>query len=189
MKPPKVSVIIPCFNEQDTITDCLQSLGQQSLRPLEIIVIDDGSTDQTVRKVNRFISNKTIKLYQQSHLGPGAARNLGASKSRGDILVFVDADMTFDHHFIAKLIAPINPSIIGTFTKAELVSNSANPWAASWSLLRGFKSGRMHPDNYPDHQPVFRAITKAAFQKAGGFTTNQGYDDDWSLSEDRKSVV
>lgn len=181
---PKISVIIPTFNEQTTIASCLQSLQQQTQLHLEIIVVDDGSTDQTISRAKQLISGNQIKIFRQPHQGPGTARNLGAHKSRGDILVFVDADMTFDPQFIAKLVQPIlNRKTIGTFTKDERVSNSDNPWANSWSLLRGFKSGHMHPENYPDHQPVFRAIMRQEFVKVGGFDINRGYDDDWSLSE------
>ena len=89
----KISVIIPTYNEESVILDCLRSLASQSLKDFEIIVVDDGSTDTTVEKL------EDVMVLHQNHLGAGAARNLGAKQAKGDILVFVDADMTFDRNF------------------------------------------------------------------------------------------
>ena len=186
-KNPLISIIIPVFNEQATIVDCLASLAQQTYTKIEIIIIDDGSTDKTVKEIQDFAKqNQSLRLIllSQDHQGPGTARNLGAKKSGGEILVFVDADMTFDGKFIDKLTSPIRKDkTIGTFTKDEHVANNDNKWAKSWSLLRGWPEGRMHPVDYPDEQAVFRAILKKEFNKVGGFDTSRGYDDDWSLSE------
>ncbi|QQG43452.1 MAG: glycosyltransferase family 2 protein [Candidatus Daviesbacteria bacterium] len=174
-----VSVIIPAFNEETAIGDCLRSLQQQTLADQEIIVVDDGSTDKTREIVRQF----PVKLLQQSHLGPGRARNLGAKVAKGEILVFVDADMTFDKKFLEKLTLPIiKNETIGTFSKEEQVSNKDNIWSKCWNLNKGLPFDRMHPRNYPDIQPVFRAILKKEFERAGGFQPI-GYIDDHTLAE------
>ncbi|KKP40662.1 hypothetical protein A2130_03745 [Candidatus Woesebacteria bacterium GWC2_33_12] len=173
----KISVIIPTFNEEDVILDCLKSLSKQSLQNFEIIVVDDGSTDKTLDKIKNF------KILQQKHLGAGAARNLGAKSATGEILVFVDSDMTFDQDFIRNLTLPIiQGKTRGTFSKDEYVANWNNVWSRCWNINEGWENKKRHPKNYPDHQPVFRAILKTEFDKVGGFTPG-GYDDDWSLSE------
>ena len=82
-----ISVIIPAFNEEKTIGGCLKSLKNQSYKQMEIIVVDDGSSDSTRNIVKGF---SDIKLLTQSHKGPGQARNLGASNAKGEILIFVD---------------------------------------------------------------------------------------------------
>src|SRR3990167_11506106 len=117
----KVSVIIPTFNEEKDIVECLESLKNQTLKALEIIVIDDGSTDNTLRVLSEFpISNFQFQIIKQNHKSPGQARNLGAKNAKGEILVFVDADMTFDKKFIQMLIKPIiSGKAIGTFSKDE----------------------------------------------------------------------
>lgn len=169
----KVSVIIPVYNEIAVIKSCLASLQKQTVK-CEIIVIDDGSTDG---------SNK-YATYKQNHKGPGAARNLGASKATGEILVFLDADMEFEQDFIEKLIDPIfKNKIIGTFSKEEYLLNKDNPLARYWNINLGRKPEKMHADNYPDSQYVFRAILKKEFAKVGGFDANVGYTDDWSLGK------
>lgn len=170
----KISVIIPIYNEKIDIKKCLNSLSKQTYKDIEIIVVDDGSMDGT--------PSKLITL-KQNHLGAGAARNLGVKNAKGDILVFVDADMTFESSFIENLVKPIlDNKAKGTFSKEEFVSNWENVWARCWNINEGWEDKKRHPKNYPDTQPVFRAILKTEFDRIGGFTPG-GYDDDWSLSK------
>ena len=172
-----ISIIIPTYNEEDVILDCLESLKRQSLKDFEIIVVDDGSTDSTVNKL------KEVTILHQNHLGAGAARNLGAKNAKGDILVFVDCDMTFDKNFLKMLVKPIiSGKSKGTFSKDEYVSNWNNIWSKCWNKNEGWMDKKRHPKNYPDRQKVFRAILKSEFNKVDGFTAG-GYNDDWSLSE------
>lgn len=181
----KVSVIIPVYNEAKEITSCLESLNAQSYKNIEVIVVDDGSTDKTLEVISNFKSEiSNLKLLDQNHKGPGSARNLGAANASGKILVFVDADMTFDKNFIEKLTSPINSGkAIGTFSKDEFVSNSNNVWSTCWNINRNLPKDRMLPKNYPNSAPVFRAILKKEFDRVGGFETTGQYIDDWSLSQ------
>lgn len=181
----KISVIVPVYNEEKLITACFESLKKQSYQNVEIIVVDDGSSDKTLEVLST-INNQlsTIKLLRQQHKGPGTARNLGASKASGEILVFVDADMTFDRDFIKDLIAPIvSGKTIGTFSKNEMVANPQNIWSICWSINRGVPKDRMLPKNYPEEANVFRAILKKEFLKVNGFEITGQYADDWSLSK------
>ena len=181
----KVSIIIPTYNEEKNIEACLESLFKQLYRDFEIIVVDDGSSDKTLEVLSKFqITKDKIQILKQNHLGAGAARNLGAKKAKGEILVFVDADMVFDSDFLNDLIKPIiGGETIGTFSKNEMLANKNNVWAVCWNLNRGLPKNRMHPADYPDSQKVFRAILKSEFDRAGGFNEKGGYTDDWSLSE------
>ncbi len=174
-----ISIIIPTYNEQETIGNCLSSLRGQSYEEVEIIVVDDGSVDNTksiVKKLN-------VKLLSQNHQGPGTARNLGAKYAKGEILVFVDADMTFEKNFIRDLVKPIDEKkTVGTFSKNELLANYENIWAKCWSINRNWKGKRLIAKNSPNTSPVFRAIKKHSFEKVKGFDTTGEYTDDWSLS-------
>jgi len=180
----RVSVIVPTYNEEGVIGKCLESLDKQSYPNFEVILVDDGGTDATLTIARELrIRNYDLRILKQSHKGPGAARNLGASKARGSILVFVDADMTFEPNFVEKLVEPIIlKKSKGTFSKEEYVSNWDNVWAKAWSLNEGWEAGRRHPENYPDKQKVFRAVLKTEFDRVGGFDPG-GYTDDWSLSK------
>ena len=184
-KSATLSVIIPVYNEEKVIGRCLESLGGQTCTPKEIIVVDDGSSDKTLEVLFKFeIRNLKFEIVRSSHLGAGAARNLGVSKATGDILVFVDADMTFSKTFLADLVKPIlEGKSKGTFSKLEYVANWNNRFSRFWNYAKGIYEPRAIPIDYPKTSPVFRAILKSEFDKADGFDENKGYNDDWSLSE------
>ena len=88
---PLISVVIPLYNKEKTIEQSLNSVLQQKGCEFEVVVIDDGSTDNSVEQVKK-INNPKIKLVSQPNGGPGAARNTGAKAANGDWLVFLDAD-------------------------------------------------------------------------------------------------
>lgn len=83
------SVIIPTYNRKDYLRACLESVAQQRLRPNEVIVVDDGSTDGTQQMLGTLTD---VTLIQQANAGPGAARNRGAAAANGDYLAFLDSD-------------------------------------------------------------------------------------------------
>lgn len=179
-----ISIIIPTYNEENVIVDCLNSLTKQSYKEFEVIVIDDGSTDKTVEYLKQLqIANYELKLIFGTHEGAGSARNLGVKSARGKVLVFVDADMTFEKNFLKMLAKPILAGKSkGTFSKDEYVSNWNKSLSRAYNLNEGWENKKRHQKKYPDTQKVFRAILKSEFDKVGGFTAG-GYNDDWSLSE------
>lgn len=90
---PLVSVIIPAYNCEQTIQATLESVRKQSYSNLEVIVIDDGSRDSTVRSVASIAEQDTrINVFSYSNAGPAVARNRGIEKSEGDFIAFLDAD-------------------------------------------------------------------------------------------------
>jgi len=177
-----ISVIIPTYNEVKHIANCLKSLLNQTLKPTEIIVVDDGSSDDTMPEIQRL--QKTlpkIKLFKQPHQGPGTARNLGSRQAGGGILVFVDADMEFDQGFLQQLTLPIFKNrAIGTWSGSEYVKNWHNPWARCWNYNQNRSDARMVGDSQ-GQKKVFRAILKSEFEKVKGFDII-GYTDDWTLA-------
>ncbi len=89
----KISVIIPCFNARDYINECLESLLNQSLKEIEIIAINDGSSDDTIKILNEFANtdNRFIIIDQKNN-GASAARNVGIEASSGEFIMFLDSD-------------------------------------------------------------------------------------------------
>src|SRR3972149_11646887 len=174
-----VSVVSPACNEEKVIENCLKSLLNQNYKLIEIILIDDGSSDKTLKIAKKY----KIKTLKQNHKGPGPARNLGASYAKGETLVFADSDMTFEKNFIGDLVKPISQrKTIGTFSKNEMNANASNRWSVCWQINHGWPIERLVPQDYPDQAPVFRAILKREFDKVGGFDASGEYTDDWSLS-------
>lgn len=88
---PQISVIIPAYNSEKTIRETIDSVLTQTFRDLEIIVINDGSSDRTVEVVQQ-ISDPRISLYSYANGGPATSRNRGIIKSQGAYLSFIDAD-------------------------------------------------------------------------------------------------
>jgi len=174
---PVASAILATYNSEKTIVAALSSLLTQTM-PIEIIVVDDGSTDDT-RKVIKNFPNVTV--LSQSHQGPAQARNLGAKHSKSSILLFVDADMTFDKNYVEKLIAPIlKGEVIGTYAVKEYVANWESPLARSWNIQEGWADKLRFPANPPKHGTDYRAILKSEFDRVNGFD-DIGYTDTWSL--------
>lgn len=106
-----VSVIIPLYNAEKTIGRCLQSVMNQSYENLEIILADDGSTDESVaicREYGR--TDSRIRILQQSNSGPGVARNLGIDGSNGAYIAFVDSDDYIEPDMIEKMLKAIQDS-------------------------------------------------------------------------------
>jgi glycosyltransferase involved in cell wall biosynthesis len=88
---PLISVIIPAYNAETTILETIQSVRQQTFSDLEIIVVDDASTDGTLSKV-RAIRDDRLKILTRPHQGLSASRNRGIEHATGEFLSFLDAD-------------------------------------------------------------------------------------------------
>ncbi len=101
---PKVSVIVPAYNTEKFVNKCLLSLVNQTLKDLEIIVINDGSTDNTENIVSSIAQNdRRVKIVNQMNLRQGAARNNGIKVACGEYIGFVDSDDWVDLDFFEKL--------------------------------------------------------------------------------------
>lgn len=90
---PKLSVIIPVYNRADILTDCIRSLQTQTVSDFEILLIDDGSTDDTLSLCHKLTrEDDRIHVLQQKHSGISAARNRGLDAATGEYIFFVDSD-------------------------------------------------------------------------------------------------
>ncbi|MFA5021950.1 MAG: glycosyltransferase family A protein [Patescibacteria group bacterium] len=88
---PQISIIIPVYNAQKTLEKCLQSIFSQTLNDFEIIAINDGSTDASLKILENYQAK--IKIISQTNQGAPIARNNGAKVANGDYLIFCDADI------------------------------------------------------------------------------------------------
>lgn len=103
-KLPLISIIIPVFNQAEYLYDCLSSVVSQSYKNLEIIIINDGSTDNSEQIIDKyFITDNRVKYYYQTNAGLSSARNYGINKSNGEFVSFVDSDDIIDHFCVEKL--------------------------------------------------------------------------------------
>ena len=101
-----VSVIIPCYNCEKKIAECINSLLlQKTKHKYEIITVNDGSTDKTEKIMKEINSNK-VKYFSQKNSGPAKARNFGAKKAGGEIILFIDSDCVAEKNWLEEMINP-----------------------------------------------------------------------------------
>lgn len=101
----KVSIIIPVYNAEKTLARCLNSVVQQSYKNLEIIVVDDGSIDNSLTILNEYAEKySVIQIIRQENKGVSSARNCGLNNATGDYISFIDSDDSVDSSFIEVLI-------------------------------------------------------------------------------------
>ncbi len=96
-----ISVIIPCYNAEKTIVNCINSVLNQTYKNLEIIIVNDGSTDKSL-KIIKTIKDKRIKIIDKKNEGSWKARIDGIKSASGDYITFIDSDDEYDKFFVEK---------------------------------------------------------------------------------------
>lgn len=165
-----VSVVVPAHNAANTIELCLEALLKQSLprQEYEVIVVDDGSSDGTAEVVRRF---PEVRLFQQRRQGPAAARNLGAQKAQGEIILFTDADCQPTFEWAERLATPLREGrIVGA--KGAYLTRQRELIARFVQLEYEERYERMSREKYIDFIDTYSAgYRREVFLQAGGFDT------------------
>ena len=167
---PRVSVVIPVYNGESTLRECLTRLAESHYGNFETLVIDDGSTDQSASIAAEF-SARVIPT--SGRVGPAAARNLGARMAAGDFLFFIDADVMVRPETLRLLAESFErgdvDGLCGVQTAhmryTNLASQYKNLWMR-WTYLR-------QTGDVPLFYTTAAAIRREAFLRVGGF--DQGY--------------
>lgn len=102
-----VSIIVPMYNSEKYIARCIDSLLEQSYENIEIIVVDDGSSDNGVEIIKKYTDNR-INIYQKKNEGVSATRNFGIEKSNGDFVLFVDSDDYVSKDIVKIMLDKVN---------------------------------------------------------------------------------
>ena len=122
----KLSIIIPAYNAEKYINECIDSIlenSKESLGQTEIIVINDGSTDHTLEKLEKYKKNNFIHTYTTKNQGVSAARNYGIKLAKGDWITFIDADDKVTEGFVDLNVNELNNS---TLLKTTILTNNYN---------------------------------------------------------------
>ena len=101
-----VSIVIPCYNSESTVLQAIKSIEQQTYKSIEVIIVDDGSTDNTYKMILEYKkkSSMDINIIRQEHYGVSISRNVGIYNSNGKYIAFLDADDQYESEFLQVLL-------------------------------------------------------------------------------------
>jgi glycosyltransferase involved in cell wall biosynthesis len=172
---PSVSVVVPCYNGGRFIDDLLSCLRAQTFRDFELIIVDDGSTDDTPAKLATLGPDATV--IRQANAGPGAARNTGYAHARADFIFVMDCDDTIQPTFIEDVLAALRaagPQVGFGFTYEEKIGHRRQINRTYFKLFDQLFVNRV---------PCCMVVRRAAWEKVGGFDAamRDGYED-WEFT-------
>ena len=104
----KYSIIVPVFNRPDEVDELLQSLTEQTLKDMEVIIVEDGSSLPCENVVHRYADKLQLRYYTKENSGPGQTRNYGAEHSQGEFLIFLDSDCVLPPDFLKEVDKELN---------------------------------------------------------------------------------
>ena len=170
-KNPLVSVVLPTYNAQEYIAEAIESILSQHYSPLEIIVIDDGSTDNTKEILADYEDHICYSF--QENAGPAAARNAGLKKASGEFIAFSDADDLWPHgklmHQLKPMLSDAELEIVVGREKVEYLDNAREI----------FHGEELFMDPLVCQSMPVSLIRKSVFDKIGYFDENLFYFEDW----------
>lgn len=127
---PLISIIIPYYNCEQYIEETLASIEGQTYKNFEVILVNDGSKEDSTLFLKNLLKHKNIHYLYQDNKGVSAARNLGATIAKGEFLLFVDADNKLHSHYLEKTHKTLlsNPKCKLVYTKAEFFEAKTGVW-------------------------------------------------------------
>lgn len=179
-KHPTVTVIIPCYNAGDTISQAIDSALATKGVDIEVIVIDDGSFDDTLSVLESY--GDRIAKHSQKRGGPYRARNLAASMSKGDWLAFLDADDDWMPDKLQAQLSRVTPEEGLVYTDRLNFGDTSRAKVLQSESVALYEGDIFEPllcDNFITLSSVI--LRKDWFHKLGGFSTEQQGVQDWDM--------
>ncbi len=186
MKSPAISVVVPLFNKHDEVGATLRSVLAQTLRPKEIIVVDDGSTDGSASVVETVAAEEgqgLIRLVRQANAGVSAARNRGGAEAQGEYITFLDADDCWEPGYLAE-IAALTAEFpgCGIYSTAFWVVDREGRFPAPCPERRGVVDNFFRDSAHRYIAiPSASAIPRAVFEEVDGFPPGMKIGEDLYL--------
>lgn len=160
---PKISVVIPCFNHAEFLTEAVASVLNAKRADVELIVIDDGSSDERTRKELDSLEAGGIHVIRQENQGPSAARNAAILASKGEYILPLDADDHLRHSFLDRSIAILDsqPNVGIVYGDAEWFGLRTGRWVTG-----PFDTNRLLYWNFIPISAVYRRLV---WEQNGGY--------------------
>ena len=180
MNKPYFSIVIPSLNEEFFLPNLLKNLNSQTFKNFEVIIVDGYSTDKTVEVAKKFQNKFPLEIIQTKVKGVSFARNLGAEKSIGGILIFFDADTQIPKNYLKKINQAFekkHPHFLTTYIKADSHKPSEIMFASFSNLF--MKTGEIFKS--PFCYGAMEAIKRGVFFDVGGYDTSIKFGEDSEL--------
>lgn len=171
----KISLVIPLFNEEETLEKLVESINRQTFPPDEVILVDGGSTDKTVEVFERFCAHNSIyKLVKTNRASPGKGRNIGVENARNQWIAFTDAGIALDKNWLAEL-----AKIVETDPKIEVVYGNSTPAINSFfdKIATFVYVAPLRKTGIRTRFIASSLIKKDVWQKVGGFPDLRAAED------------
>lgn len=180
---PEVSVVIPAYNAARFIKHAIDSALSQSLTPSEIIVVDDGSTDDTGSIVNKY--DGKVKYIYQANAGAGAARNQGVREARGEWVAFLDSDDFWDENHLELLLKHVQglPEAVLAYSGKRWVDREGHEILGvdkQTTFPSGWSFSEMFAGNHISTTSVV-VVKRSSFNEVGGFDERLRISQDYDL--------
>lgn len=152
----EISVIIPVYNIQQHLRECLDSVLGQSYPHLQVICVDDGSTDESPAILAQYAQkDNRVQVIRQQNAGPGAARNTGLEAATGEYVIFLDSDDWFEPDFLEKMVdtAVREGADVAICRAVEFDTNSGRELPSQWMMKKQYLPGKLAfaPQEMADH--------------------------------------
>lgn len=179
-----ISVVIPLYNKEHTIVNTIKCVLQQTFKDFELVIVDDGSTDNSVKAVQDFSNDSRIKIIQQENQGVSGARNTGVTNSKYEYIAFLDGDDEWFPDYLLKM-----KEAITKFPESEMfcsagMSKSAKGLYKSREIQK--HKNKILRFDFFENPHVFlhisaTVITKNLFSKVGGFVLGMKRNEDFAF--------
>lgn len=184
MNDPQISIILPVYNGQDSVTATVTSVINQSIENFELIIIDDGSEDESLPLALSLASEDSrIKVISQTNKGVSAARNLGVEIARAPLLAFLDADDLWHPEKLSRHIELhlSDKELAGSYARIAFINSDFAKGAAA-KTTSSISPGCLSVDSILGENPVCTmsnlVVTKKAFEQIGLFRENMSFAED-----------
>ncbi|NLT93952.1 MAG: glycosyltransferase family 2 protein [Clostridia bacterium] len=162
---PKVSIIIPCYNMEDYLGETLDSVLSQTYRDFEVVIIDDGSTDQTLKICQLYKERDSrVKVYSQPNGGVSAARNTGIDKATGQYILFLDGDDLIRKDLLENAFKAFNSLPIDMFSYGFKIVSGKNR-----QIIRSYSTKRYDKNIFSGQEFLKLYLRKEISQRMGSF--------------------
>ena len=183
---PLISVVVAAYNAAETLGGCIDSIVGQTYSPIEVFIVDDGSTDATAEIIDNHSASQRFVAIRTTNGGPSRARNIGAARSRGEWLAFFDADCLLHPRCLEYLVEGFvgdDIAAVGGAQQSPLDETSFGKGVQRYFESIGFMTGYIQEARkktvFTDHNPTCNVLYRRAV-----FESIQGFDEGLWPGED-----